>query len=194
MSRIPGRLARRLDRLAWRAHAFHRYAHHPLCSAYRRDLLAVGRVRLCKGCTFVALGSLAGCLLGIGTPRMGLWPLAGAAGIALAWGALAFGGAALRPLGKGATRFMPALGAGYVLVQGLRQGCWAGLALAAGVGLGIGAGVLLYRRRGPWRNPCEACPERELRPCSGFRRQLRRERAFQRLASRFLASEPPLAL
>ena len=65
MSRIPPALAHRLDRLARRAHAFHRHAHHPLCRRYRGEVVALGRrTRLCLGCTLAAAGLLLGLVLG----------------------------------------------------------------------------------------------------------------------------------
>ncbi len=39
MSRIPPAVARRVDRLALRAHAFHRWAHHPLCAWYAAEVI-----------------------------------------------------------------------------------------------------------------------------------------------------------
>jgi hypothetical protein len=47
----------------------------------------------------------------------------------------------------------------------------------------------LYRRRGPNRSPCQTCPERTLpRVCSGLRPIVQRERAFRRLAQRYIDS------
>jgi hypothetical protein len=47
MSRVPESAARDLDRLAKRAHRFHRFAHHPLCAAYAGETLRVGPIYLC---------------------------------------------------------------------------------------------------------------------------------------------------
>ncbi|HET8714991.1 MAG TPA: hypothetical protein VFM16_04150, partial [Holophagaceae bacterium] len=58
--RTPPALRRRLDRLARRAHAFHRFAHHPLCAEYAGERLRVGKVHLCRGCTLLGAGLLAG--------------------------------------------------------------------------------------------------------------------------------------
>lgn len=90
-------------------------------------------------------------------------------------------------LGKGCTRLLPALLSVFLVIQGLRLGERAGALLAIVALAGLGIAIAYYRRRGPWRGPCQSCPEREWRPCSGFRLQFRRERAFQRFAGRMLA-------
>jgi len=95
--------------------------------------------------------------------------------------------------GKFATRFLPSLVAAFLVVQGLRGADIPGALVAAAVLAGVGLAVIHYRRRGPWRGPCLGCPEREDGPCTGFRAQFRRERAFRRLAGRMLA-EAPLGL
>jgi len=60
---LPERTVRAIDRLARRAHAFHRFAHHPLCERYAGELVPLGkRTRICRGCAASALGSLAGSL------------------------------------------------------------------------------------------------------------------------------------
>jgi hypothetical protein len=75
-ARLPFGLNVRLDRLARRAHAFHRFAHHPLCDRYAGELIVLrGRTRICRGCCYAAIGSLLGVLLGacLSVPS---WPLA----------------------------------------------------------------------------------------------------------------------
>lgn len=63
------RLAARLDRLARRAHAFHRFAHHPLCDRYQSELIELrGRTRLCRGCACALGGVVAGLALGAVAP------------------------------------------------------------------------------------------------------------------------------
>lgn len=148
-------------------------------------MIRLGRTWLCKGCTFALLGALVGTLAGMAFPP----PESGGF---LALGVLAAGGLGAmlaRPLGKIATRLFPLGCLGFVEAQSLRM--WDALGWAVAI---IGAGSLalaitIYRRRGPWRGECATCPEREERPCSGFRRQLRRERAFQRLGGRMLRRE-----
>ena len=171
---IPLPLARRIDRLAGRAHAFHRFAHHPLCEPYRNEVLRIGRrTRLCKGCVFLSAGIIAG-VVGGGVVRPALgWGIGGLL-LASVMGALSL---RLR-LPKLAGRLIPGAALGMAL--------WAGwsCALAAMV---IVAGVgVLYRRRGVDRRRCQTCPERELSPCSGFTPIVRRERAFRRRANRWV--------
>ncbi len=60
---LPQRTVRAIDRLARSAHAFHRFAHHPLCERYAGELIPLGRrARLCRGCAASALGSVMGLL------------------------------------------------------------------------------------------------------------------------------------
>jgi hypothetical protein len=168
---LPKPLAKRIDGLAWRAHAFHRFAHHPLCDSYRGEVLRLGRrIRLCKGCTLLALGFLAGIVLG------GLWqppPLAGVAAWALA---LVIGVSSLRArLPKIIGRLIPGVGLGVSL--------WAGFTCVLLALASVGICTLLYRRRGMERSRCGPCHERDRKPCPGFVLIVRRERAFQRKAA-----------
>lgn len=182
MSRIPRELARRIDRLAGRAHAFHRFAHHPLCGAYRREVLIIGKIWVCKGCAFAALGLIAGSIAGAALPVME----SGILLLAVLFGCAGFGVLLVRRFGKVATRLFPAATLGFLVIQGLLRFDVAG-GIVVGLGLGfLALAIARYRHRGPWRGACEACLEREQRPCSGFRRQVRRERAFQRRVGRLL--------
>lgn len=187
MRRIDQALARRIDRLAGGAHAFHRFAHHPLCDAYRSEILRIGHLRVCRGCSLAGLGgglgSLAGCLL----PRMPLQPLFLLLALGIAGTLALIALPRVRSLGKWITRLLPVALFGFLLVQGLRRVDGPGFCLAGSVLASLGIAHALYRRRGPWRRPCRTCPEREASPCAGFQLQMRRERAFQRLAGRMLA-------
>jgi hypothetical protein len=175
---IPRSLARRIDRLSRRAHAFHRFAHHPLCAPYREEVIRVGRHgRLCKGCSLLAAGLGAGAVAGAAIgPPLGCGAVA--LGIALGAGLLSL---RLR-LPKLVGRFLPGAGLGLALLSG-----WPA---ATGALLVLAAAWLLYRRRGVARERCATCAERSASPCSGFSRILRRERAFQRVASRWLRELP----
>jgi len=189
MSRIPAELAKQLDRLSYRAHRFHRFAHHPLCREYAGEVIPLGRrTKVCRGCSFVAAGGLVGGALAVilGGPVL----VAGALVMA-AWGWLAVATFA-RPWRAGLrrskvwSRFFPAVGIGYAVVCGLLGG-GPGLALVGGSGLALAVFAMRYRQRGPNRGPCATCPERsQARPCRGFAPIVRRERAFRRLAEQKL--------
>lgn len=172
MSRIPPALARRLDRLARRAHLFHRYAHHPLCDEYRGELVPLGRrTRLCRGCTYVLCGTLAGLVLGA---FVSLPPLAALLIAVGGWGGTLVRGNKLR------SRLLPAFTLGLAFTGSV---WWTSLVAAA---LFV-ATWLLYRRRTPDRTPCVTCPERtQPSPCRGVRPIVRRERAYRRMAARLL--------
>ena len=187
MSRIPRELARRIDRAARRAHAFHRWAHHPLCAAYASETLPVGRARVCKGCALAAAGGLAGAVLALALPcPPGTFTLV----VALAFAAAVRLALPPRPsetrASKLATRSLPMLLGVWSAIAGLRAG-GAGLVAAAVAGAALSAGIAAYRRRGPMRFACDACPERAaVGACAGFRPIARREAALRRLATRWL--------
>lgn len=185
MSRLDPALALRLDHLAARAHRRHRFAHHPLCAAYAGERIRIGRHHLCRGCLAALAGALAGGGLAGFAPVLGRVALLAVAlaGAVLGLAALAW---RLPAGGKTVSRGLPAVCAVFVLVQGLRLGGAAGFGLALATCLLVLAGLRLYRRRGPSRTPCLACPERGLAPCSGLRPLQHRERAFQRLAGHWI--------
>jgi len=178
-------LARRIDRLARAAHAFHRYAHHPLCDEYRSEVVQLGRrTRVCRGCLLVASGTVAGLVAGAFLAR-------GAVAL-IVIGLLALIIARVTPGGrpsKWISRLVPAAALGAAAVGGLIGGsivglCVSALAILLYVGVAVG-----YRQRGPDRTPCRTCPERLLAtPCRGVRPIVRRERAFQRVAGRMIES------
>lgn len=182
--RTPPALRRRLDRLARRAHAFHRFAHHPLCVEYAGERVQVGRIRLCRGCTLLGSGLLIGLATGATAP-----PHLATAGSSLVVGViiglLSFRLRAPKTLG----RLLPGAALALAAAQGLRLGPL-GWALSMATLAAFALAVFLYRRRGPHRAPCETCPDRDRRPaCRGFAPILRRERALQRLAGRLVAKE-----
>jgi hypothetical protein len=199
-SRLPVGIARRLDRLAARAHRFHRNAHHPLCAAYAGETLRVGRRgRVCRGCAAAAVGGVLGVALGLALPVppgavMGVALLVLAAG---AFAAVRRSGPltpALSPdrASKLLTRTLPATSAACLVVLGARAASVTGMAVAGGALALVAGGTLAYRRRGPDRSPCMACPERGgPGACSGFAPMARREKAFSRLAGRLLRAAPP---
>jgi hypothetical protein len=190
VSHVPAPLARRIDRLARRAHRFHRFAHHPLCGAYAGELIALGReTRVCRGCALVAAGAAVGLVAGSARAAATWRPSAVLMLLSSAMLVCAVGAARwkLRP-SKMATRFLPSLLGGAAVGQAMRAGV-VPFALVVGYAcLAVGAFVFTYRRRGPDRTPCATCPERVVaRPCSGLLPIVRRERAFRRLSGRWLS-------
>jgi len=178
--RLSPATARAVDRLARRAHAFHRFAHHPLCDRYASELLTLGRRgRICRGCAAVLAGiPVGGALEWFVRPSVGV--LAGALAVAALLGALSLRVRLPKALG----RFVPAcgIGAGFVSAFTEPRGFLWLAVLAA-----VGAGFALYRKRQPNRAPCVTCPERlGATPCSGIRPIVRRERAFRRVAQRLI--------
>ncbi|WP_306599639.1 hypothetical protein [Geothrix sp. 21YS21S-2] len=167
-------LARRIDRFSRRAHRFHRFAHHPLCAAYRGEVVALGRMRVCKGCLLTGMGFVAGTGAGLLAPSGSLWALMAS------WGVLLLLLTRGRP-SKWLSRFLPAALGTFLAVRGLRSGP-AGWGVALAVLAGFFAFWRHYRHRGPDRQACNACPELAgPTVCSGFRPIARREKAFRRM-------------
>jgi hypothetical protein len=171
-------LARRIDRLALRAHAFHRHAHHPLCERYRGELIALrGRTRVCRGCTYALLGACGGAAAGLALGAHWWLPLM-AAGVCVPHVT------PMRP-SKLLTRALPAFALMCAAVAFARAASWlALLPIAAAV-----SGWQYYRWRGPDRSPCRTCPEQTRQPCSGFLPIVRAERAFVRRSQRLIDIE-----
>jgi len=198
MSLVPRHLARRVDRLARRAHDFHRFAHHPLCSPYSGEVLRLGRrTRVCLGCVLATVGAALGSGLGLFLPALP-GPVLFSLGLAL----LLLVPLALRrpsprpglaaPFSKLVTRFLPTLVAGAIVFQSLRAPSPGRLAAGGEAAAAVFLGALVYRRRGPDRSPCVGCPKGPPRlDCPGFSPVARRERAFSRLAGRWIAAEVP---
>jgi hypothetical protein len=189
MTRTPRALARRIDRLARYAHAFHRLAHHPLCNAYSGELIRLGaRRRLCRGCAATALGAV------VGTSVGAVSHYAPSLALTLIGCATVLGLMSLRVrIGKAYTRLLPAALATAGVASATRLACtgdrWAVFVVAIGVALGL-LGFMTYRKRGPNRAACANCPQRLRTPCSGIAPMVLRERAFQRLAQRWLDELP----
>lgn len=189
--RIDKGLLRRLDRLAFRAHAFHRWAHHPLCREYEGEVVRLGhRLRLCRGCTLATLGALTGLAGGIALPILPPPAILALAALGTLSG-LFFLDRCRRP--KSLTRGLPATLLAFLLLQALRGGGRVRWGLAAGAGAAVIGAILAYLRRGPDRTPCTTCPEFMAGgTCRGFREIRTRERAFARLAARWLRPADPV--
>jgi hypothetical protein len=187
VSLAPG-LAHRIDRLARRAHAFHRFAHHPLCLRYEGEVIRVGpRARMCRGCTLSLLGSAMGAVAGafLGTPSVVVLGLA----FAIALGAWSLGLAGLRA-SKIATRLVPLCGMTFSLSSAVHSRSPVALGIAAAGCASTLVFLMLYAKRGPNRSPCLSCPERTApKTCSGFQRIVRREKAVMRKTAAMIRSE-----
>jgi hypothetical protein len=87
---------------------------------------------------------------------------------------------------------VPASAAAAVVAWGVRSASALGLASSALALALTWLAAHAYRRRGPDRRPCDACPDRTRpTPCSGFAPIARREAAFARVAARLLRAVPP---
>jgi hypothetical protein len=183
-------VARHIDRLARRAHAFHRFAHHPLCAEYAGELIAVGsRTRVCRGCTSAIAGTLCGVVLGtcVDFPSMAALDFAVLA-TSVPVLALCFERDRVGPrLGKLWTRGIPLAALALAFTSGVRERSVTGAAIAVSIALALFTLARVYRRIGPDRSPCAQCPERSSSvPCSGFRDIVRAERAFVRRSRRLI--------
>jgi len=178
--RISKRTRAAIDRLARGAHAFHRFAHHPLCGEYAGEVVRIGRrVRLCRGCLCAASGAIAGGVGGAIGSAFSVLPLPVAAGLLVAAVPLSSSG-----FGKHVSRFLPAASATAAIVSGVASASLLGAILAVAAAACVVLFVAAYRRRGPDRSPCKTCPERDGPvPCRGYAAIVRRERAFRRAAS-----------
>ena len=184
--RVARTLARQLDRLARRAHAFHRYAHHPLCDRYAGEVLRFRqRTRICRGCTFALLGATFGFAIGTALPITAMFACS-VSGFASVAAAVSVGrhplrSAPRRRFSKLLTRALPAAGLAFGLGWCVRAQDGPALALALGILSVTYTLHQYYKQRGPDRTPCSDCPERgQVVPCSGFRDIVRAERAFVR--------------
>jgi hypothetical protein len=186
--RLPPSLARRIDRLALRAHAFHRFAHHPLCQPYAAEVIRIGRRwRVCRGCTFTGTGALSGGLAGWLLPAPGPLAMGALAALLAAGAAWAVSRRAGHGRPKVLARLAPMALAAALLAWGLRAGGPAGLLASLLAATSVAGAAAFYRRRGPDRAACAGCPEAPASSaCSGFRAIALRERAFARLAGRWI--------
>ncbi len=183
MSRIPRHTARKVDRLSRAAHRFHRFAHHPLCDRYAGEVVRIGqRTRLCRGCTYAAIGGVIG--IAIALVATDVIALVAAITATLVIVATLY---TRRRSSKLITRLVPAALFTLAIVAGVIARSPLGLAAALAAATSVGGLRVLYGRRGADRTPCKTCPERVLQPCSGFHAIVSRERAFQRVAAQLIA-------
>jgi len=185
---IEAALARRIDTLSRRAHRFHRFAHHPLCDRYAGEIVRVGKLRLCRGCTFAIAGGLAGGFVGL---AIGGSTLAAAIAVACSTSLLlaTLWSKRRKRIPKTWTRLVPAGLYALAITCGVLAASPLGIALAVAAAAIVGLVRVLYGRRGADRTPCTTCPELGRSPCSGFTRIVSRERAFQRVANQLLRDQ-----
>jgi hypothetical protein len=187
--RIEPRVKRKLQRLARRAHAFHRFAHHPLCERYSGELIVLrGRTRLCRGCSLAAVGGMLGALCAL-VWRLPIMPLSVASLLLLASTLVPRSSPAVDSAKRTAklwTRALPASIVASTLVALLRTPSLGRVLCALTLLALLTLARASYRRRGPDRSACVHCPERNDAPCSGFRAIVRAERAFTRRAHQLL--------
>jgi hypothetical protein len=185
---ISGGVARDLDRLSRRAHRFHRFAHHPLCDRYAGERVQLGKVRLCRGCTFAVTGGLVGGFVGL---AIGASESAAAIAMTIATALLLGTLWSKRKLriAKTWTRLVPAGLYALAITCGVLASTPLGIAIASASAAIVVLMRVLYGKRGADRTPCTTCPELGRAPCSGFARIVSRELAFRRVADRRLRDE-----
>ena len=195
-------LARRIDRLARKAHLFHRYAHHPLCDRYAVEVVRLGGLIVCRGCLLGAIGAGAGLVGGCATAtsREALLVMTIGLVAVVATGGLILGRGP--SVAKVWTRLLPALAASTVVAGSLMAAVRATgfdrvgrLVPALMVSVVCFTWLRAYRRNGPNRTACARCPEYGApEVCRGFRRIVSRERALRRVAGGLLADSTRIAL
>jgi hypothetical protein len=193
-------------RLLWLRHAwsFH-WAHKPLCERFSRDVLRVGRLRVCRSCTF----AWAGVLAGLGLPPLALTGTSLEAGMYIAAVVVTIALSSMTVYsrvprtGRDVLRFAGgALVPAGVWVAALASPVWGALGLAA---LLVSWRVYSRAREGGKARACDGCaevgagrrsgsfggparPNRRGRVCSGFVEQAEHVRAFEREATELVLS------
>lgn len=163
----------------WLKHAwFFNWAHKPLCEPYHEDVLRIGKLRLCRGCTMIKVGlAVALPLLLILQPTLPVLVAGFILGFAIA---AALSHPALHSRwprwGKDALRFLAGACAAHVLALFLLGHLAMGTLAASAC---VGAYWLYARLRLPRRlERCESCAELGEGICSGYARQAEAIRAW----------------
>ncbi len=175
----------------WLSHVYPFYwAHKPLCQRFRRDVLRIGRLHLCRSCTMVYAGVALGVLL-CAVFHEPLRDAAPALFAALAAATLALScpvwyGKWTRPVRdalRGMTGATIAL-AGYLLISGSLLPGLIGL-----VALGLTWKAYQALRGSHQPKACAGCPQlREDEICPGFALQAERIRQYEQKATDLLLS------
>jgi hypothetical protein len=172
------------ERWEWIRHSWwFQWAHKPLCDAYHEDVLRLGPLRLCRGCTALWVGLFAGTLWMLTVP-------VGTGTTMVVCGALYLVSAALShpALHSRWPRLMRdalRIASGLILPLGaslvLRGELVAGLSAIA---ILVGTYALYARLRLPRRlEKCTHCPELGQGICSGYASQSVAIRAWEEAAS-----------
>lgn len=205
--RLSRQQGRRIGRAQRAAHAFHWFAHHPLCEEYGDDVVRFGgRMRVCKGCFMFAVGMMLGAIAGIGfriseigsrTSHIGS-RISDIGSSALGLSNVGLSNVGFSALGSSVLGLSALAIFAYSLLTPRRLpktltrllpaflGTFA-VILAPFLLICVPLAILLYRRRGPNRSPCLTCPERaQATPCRGYKPIADAERAFIRLSHRII--------
>jgi len=136
------------------------------------------------------LGGLGGLTAGAVLPSPPVW---GQVSLAALGSLAAIPALGRRRWPKSLTRTLPLGLLAFLTLQAIRSGGPLPWFLATLAGAAATAVLLAYRRRGPDRTPCATCPEfNAAGTCRGYREIHTRERAFARLASRWLRPPDPV--
>ncbi len=169
--------------LWWRHTWFFEWAHKPLCQPYSSDVLRLGRLHLCRGCTALWFGALAlGPLIVLGTNSLDwawLLPVSLVSTFTLSH-------PALYPRWSRGLKDLIRLAAGCLPIFCIAM-LLGGAPLQGGAGLVLIAGAYLtYRHMRTERRllECERCPELNTGVCSGYALQAEAIRSWEAEASR----------
>ena len=182
------RLARAwsLRRLWWRRSYWFRWAHKPLCDRFQRDVLSVGKVRLCRSCTLawfgVAVGAVAMAIGGTSTA----WSAVVLASMVVA-ASLPSRYARYPRWARDALRFSLGWVIGVGAVAVLIGPHLPGLLIAGG--LAAAWAPFQASRRKRRQDLCHGCPQLGTGICSGFRAQAADARRYEEEATALLLAD-----
>ena len=176
---------------------WYRWAHDPLCDRLGSDVLAIGKLRLCRSCIVMYAGMASGAIVATTQPVVGaarfaphVW--AGTAAVVAGASIPQVYGPLPRPA-KDAVRFGAGILVGIVpaFARARRWHAFVGLAATAAVAYR----VLSLARVKNKATACEGCPELHAEGiCSGFSQQAVSMRAYERAASDIAMKERARAI
>ena len=191
LTRNTNRLRWRLKRLWWKhSYTFH-WAHKPLCERFREDVLRVGKVHLCRSCSFAYLG-LGTALAFVVANRLWLgdWIVPLFLGIATTTVAASFPWWYKRWSRRVRDVLRAGIGWSVVLCGTLFFYGHIALGLASGAGM-FAAWKCYYAYRDKRKlHACDGCHELgQQSVCSGYARQAECARAYEEAASELVMLE-----